>query len=335
MEKHIDGFRLYELLEQFQNKRICVLGDMMLDEYIWGKIERISPEAPVPVVDVKNITLRLGGAANVIHNILSLGAIPFPIGLIGEDENGQKLLEEFKRLGINTIGLQIDKGRPTTIKTRVLAHNRQQVVRIDRETCQPIPENILEHIIHLIETNIEHIDAFLFEDYNKGAIIPELIKKVVEIAKKHNKITTVDPKFDNFFAYKNVTLFKPNIREIENAMGIKIESEEKLHEAGKELLKQLQPDALVITRGEKGITLLEKGSDKLLNVATKAREVYDSSGAGDTVISTLTVALTAKASLTEATCLANYAAGIVCEETGTVPIRLEQLQQAINIAFPI
>ncbi|MEN3038037.1 MAG: D-glycero-beta-D-manno-heptose-7-phosphate kinase [Candidatus Kryptonium sp.] len=315
--------RLLDLFKNFDKVKIAVVGDIMLDRYIWGNVNRISPEAPVPVVEVEDEDSKLGGAGNVANNIKSLGAFPLLIGVVGDDKEGEMLFELMKEQGFDTGGIIVDNSRPTTVKTRVIAHN-QHVVRIDRESKEPINYTIQERIKEIILQNVYEINAIIIEDYNKGVIVKNLIHDLVEIAKRFGIVITVDPKFDNFFEFKNVTVFKPNRKEVEDALGRKLDSEDKVIEAGKTILEKLKCEYLLLTRGEKGMTLFNKNGE-IKHIPTKARKVADVSGAGDTVISTLTVALASGADIIESATLANYAAGIVVEEVGVVPVNREKL----------
>ncbi|MCX7762838.1 MAG: D-glycero-beta-D-manno-heptose-7-phosphate kinase [Candidatus Kryptonium sp.] len=315
--------RLQNLFKNFEKAKIAVVGDIMLDRYIWGNVSRISPEAPVPVVEVEDEDSKLGGAGNVANNIKSLGAFPLLIGVVGDDREGEILFELMREQGFNTGGIIIDSSRPTTVKTRVIAHN-QHVVRIDRESKEPINYTIQERIKEIILQNVYEINAIIIEDYNKGVIVKNLIHDLVEIAKRFGIVITVDPKFDNFFEFKNVTVFKPNRKEVEDALGRKLDTEDKIIEAGKTILEKLKCEYLLLTRGEKGMTLFNKNGE-IKHIPTKARKVADVSGAGDTVISTLTVALASGADIIESATLANYAAGIVVEEVGVVPVDREKL----------
>lgn len=321
-----DKLDLY--FEKFKNKKILIVGDVMLDHYMEGIVSRISPEAPVPVVEVKNEFTRLGGAANVAYNLFSLGAEPLLIGLIGKDQAGNDLKKIMRDLNCNTNFLISDENRPTAVKTRIIAHD-QHVVRADRESKEKISRQIFKLVIAAIEKNLPQVDAVLIEDYNKGLLTAELIKEIIAQARKLNKIITVDPKFENFFEYKSVTLFKPNRKEIETALGIRIDSIKELERACLKMIKQLKCDYILITLGEKGMFLMDAGKN-FSQLATKARKVHDVSGAGDTVISTLTLALAAGADIEDAITLANYAAGAVCGEVGVVPITPLMLRQVFQ-----
>ncbi|MGE5681805.1 MAG: D-glycero-beta-D-manno-heptose-7-phosphate kinase, partial [Bacillota bacterium] len=310
--------RLEELREGFKGKRIAIIGDMMLDCYFWGDVKRISPEAPVPVIEIDNEFYRFGGAANCALNILKLGGIPIPVGIIGYDNNGSIFTGLMEEAGISSHGIIIDDSRCTTAKTRVIAQN-QHIVRIDQEKKNYIGSEIEQKLLEYIDRNIKNIDGIILQDYNKGVLTPRLIEEMINLSNRNNVIINVDPKFTNFFNYKNVTVFKPNRKETEDAFGIRIRTEEDIVNAGKRLLDRLNARYVLLTLGEQGIAIFEKGQ-KVRRIPTKARKVADVSGAGDTVISTLTVALTAGADICEASYLANFAGGLVCEEVGIVPI---------------
>ena len=315
--------RLKKLFENFSGKRIAVVGDLMLDRYIWGNVNRISPEAPVPVVEVKEESASLGGAANVANNIKSLGGEPLLIGVVGDDHEGEMLFNIMEKNGFNTSGIVIDKERPTTVKTRIIAHS-QHVVRIDREVKRPVGYTIRERIKEIVMHNLYNLDAIIIEDYNKGVVVRELIKDIIKLANENNIIITVDPKFDNFFEFQNVTVFKPNRAEVERVLGVRLTSDDEIADAGKKLVNRLNCNYVLLTRGEKGMTLFEKNGN-IMHIPTKAKKVADVSGAGDTVISTLTLALAGGASIVESAVLANYAAGIVVGEVGAVPVDKDKL----------
>jgi len=323
----ISNKRLNDLKKGFDGKRIAVIGDMMLDGYFWGDVKRISPEAPVPVLEVEDEFFRFGGAANVAYNILTLGGIPIPVGVIGNDTYGQIFSSLLKEKKIDSAGIVIDNERPTTTKTRVIANN-QHVVRIDKESKAYINNHIESKILYFIESEVNKIDGIILQDYNKGILTPSLISKIISIANKKNILITVDPKFDNFFEYKNVTVFKPNRKETETVLGIRIKSDKDISSAGRNLLQKLNSKYVLLTLGEGGIAVFEKG-DKERRMPTKAIKVADVSGAGDTVISTLTIGLAAGADIYEACFLANYAAGIVCGEVGIVPIEKDLLFKTV------
>ena len=323
----ISNKRLNELKKSFNGKRIAVVGDMMLDGYFWGDVKRISPEAPVPVLEVEDEFFRFGGAANVALNIFTLGGIPVPVGVIGNDNYGSIFSSLIKEKNIEDQGIIIDNERPTTTKTRVIA-NSQHVVRIDKESKAYINNKIESKILSYLESELGKLDGIILQDYNKGILTPSLISKIISLANKKNILITVDPKFDNFFEYKNVTVFKPNRKETETVLGIRIKDDKDISSAGRNLLQKLNSKYVLLTLGEEGIAVFEKG-DKERRMPTKARKVADVSGAGDTVISTLTIGLAAGANIYEACFLANYAAGVVCGEVGIVPIEKERLFETI------
>ena len=319
--------RIKELEKNFSGKKIAVIGDMMLDGYFWGDVKRISPEAPVPVLEVEEEFFRFGGAANVALNISTLGGIPVPVGIIGYDNYGTiftSLLNEFK---IMDDGIVIDESRPTTTKTRVIADN-QHVVRIDKESKDYIKESTEKKLFKFIENQINELDGIILQDYNKGVLTESLIKNVIDLANKSKKLITVDPKFENFYCYKKATVFKPNRKEAEAKLGAKIFTAEEISIAGKKLMEQLKAKYLLLTLGEEGIAIFENGKP-VERMETKARKVADVSGAGDTVISTLTIAMAAGADIMEACYLANYAGGLVCEEVGIVPIEQKKLFETV------
>lgn len=319
--------RLNKLLASCEGKRIAVVGDLMLDRYIWGNVSRMSPEAPVPVVDMETEQARLGGAANVAKNIQSLGGQPFLVGVIGADNSGRQLMEIVRDSTLPIDGIIADDSRPTTVKTRVIAHN-QHVVRIDRESKSDISYTIQNNIMDVLSRNIHSIDGIILEDYNKGVIVKTLLKQIIDLANTHKKIITVDPKYNNFFEYKNVSVFKPNRKETEEALGKRLMNDHDVEFAGKSLLERLNAQSVLLTLGERGMSLFEQDGS-MSHVETKAQTVADVSGAGDTVISTLTVALASGATMKEAATLANYAGGIVCGYVGIVPIDKNELRNTI------
>lgn len=319
--------RLLQLKKNLKGKRIAIVGDMMLDIYFWGDVKRISPEAPVPVLEVENELYRFGGAANCALNITTLSGIAEPVGVIGYDSYGtvfNSLLNEQK---INRNGIIEDDSRPTTTKTRVIADS-QHIVRIDKENKEVLNKNIQNKIFEYVSSIIKKLDGIILQDYNKGVLSSSLIKQLIKLANKNGVIITVDPKFNNFFEYKNVTVFKPNRKEAEDVLGVKIKTDNDISFAGNELLKKLNAKNVLLTLGEGGIAVFEKNKPEM-RMPTKARKVADVSGAGDTVISTLTIALAAGADIYEASYLANYAGGLVCEEVGIVPIEIDKLFDTI------
>jgi len=321
--------KIERLFDNFRDKKILVLGDLMLDRYLWGVVRRISPEAPVPVVEIEREFARLGGAANVGNNVKSLGGTPYLVGIIGEDRSGEEILSILSETQLPVEGIVQDPERPTTVKTRVIAHN-QHVVRTDRENRTPIAGDVLNQLKQTLLRLIPRVDAIIIEDYNKGLIVAELISFAIQTAKQFQKPVMVDPKFDNFFAYREVAVFKPNRKETEEALGMRLNTRQQIEKAGHLLFEKLNPNCLMITLGEEGMAVFES-SNQVSYVPTRARKVRDVSGAGDTVISTLTMALASGASFPEAASLANRAAGLVCEEVGIVPIDRDRLLQTYLI----
>jgi rfaE bifunctional protein kinase chain/domain len=319
--------RLKTLFSDFNGKTIAIIGDLMLDRYYWGNVNRISPEAPVPVLEVDSESARLGGAANVANNIKALGGTPVLFGAVGGDQNGKTLKEIATANGFDTKGIINDPDRPTTVKTRVIAHG-QHVVRIDQELRSDISKQIQSELLKRLEDNISKIDGIILEDYNKGVLCRSLIRDAITLANKFDKIITVDPKFNNFFEYKNVTVFKPNRKETEEALGMRLNDNHSTEIAGEKLLEELKANSIIITRGEFGSSVFSK-EDITHHIPTTARKVADVSGAGDTVISTLTMAIAAGSSLLEASIIANTAGGIVCGEVGIAPINKEELFQIL------
>jgi len=320
--------RLTQWLGRFTKTRILVVGDLILDEYVWGTVDRISPEAPVPVVWVERESAMPGGAANVANNIRALGGQVTLLGVVGHDERGERLRQELARCGIATDGIFSDAGRPTVGKTRVIAHH-QQVVRIDRERLDPVEGKVLESLLNMATDLIPTMDGIILEDYGKGLIQPSLLKPVVALAKRHKKILMVDPKEEHFALYRGVTGLTPNKKEASLATGIRIRDEESLLSAGAKMMKRLKPEVLLVTLGEEGMCLFSQDGTPPIKIPTVAREVFDVSGAGDTVIAVFTLAKAAGASFLEAAQLANAAAGVVVGKVGTATCSPEELMEQV------
>ncbi len=335
--------KLKNIINKFNRAKILVVGDLILDEYIWGSVERISPEAPVPVLWAKKRTFVPGGTANVANNIRSLGGQVTLLGVTGKDANSKILLGQLKKRKINTKGIFIEPERHTTVKTRILA-GHQQVVRVDWEHTHDLPKELNSMILKYIEKNIRLFDAVIVEDYGKGVINVALLEKLISLAKAHEKIITVDPKEDNFQYYRGVTSITPNRKELENAIrNLKIKdttnrfrinidrlfTEKDVDTSAAEILKYLNLDSILVTLGEQGMKLFQKGGS-LTHIPTVAQEVFDVSGAGDTVIAAFTLALCAGASQLEAAHIANFAAGIVVGKLGTAVITSKELLERIK-----
>lgn len=315
--------RFNEIAADFPNQKIIVFGDLMLDTYFWGRADRISPEAPVPVVQVDRIEHNPGGAANVAWNLASLGAKVEVAGLTGNDIEGNVLRKMLNERHIGCEGVIVDDSRPTTVKSRIIAHG-QQVVRADREETKIPSEQIIEQLFKQFSILLDSADGVILQDYNKGVLNAKSIPALLEIARQFKIPVYVDPKKENFTLFKKIRLFKPNLNEFRAAYPLKIE----LLEAGTSLRNKIKADLILITRGEEGLSLFMK--DGHHHIPTRARNVHDVSGAGDTVISTFVLADLSGATPPEAATLANYAAGRVCEEVGVVPINLDMLAEMIN-----
>jgi D-beta-D-heptose 7-phosphate kinase/D-beta-D-heptose 1-phosphate adenosyltransferase len=321
---------LNKIISGFSKAKVLVVGDFILDEFVWGKVERISPEAPVPVVNVERESFMPGGALNVANNIRTLGARVYPCGVVGRDLHGRMLVKTMRREGIDTGGVIFDASRPTTLKTRVIAHS-QQVVRFDREDSRPMTQSDLKRILEFITKTIPTIDVIIIEDYGKGVIVPELLTQVLRQAKTFKKPVLVDPKEKNFPYYRGVTVITPNRKEAYAAYGKREDGKvPDLYEVGKGLIKKFVCDAVLITLGEEGMMLFER-SGEVTKIQTAAQEVYDVSGAGDTVIATVSLALAARASLKEAAVISNLAAGIVVGKLGTATVTQEELSASLAL----
>ena len=319
---------LIRAVRGFRNKRILVMGDLMLDRFIWGAVSRISPEAPVPVVEIKEESTRLGGAANVASNIRSLGGIPIPVGVIGSDFEGNRLREEFRAIGSPVGGLVVDRQRPTSIKTRIVAHH-QQICRTDREDRSPLSSGIQTRVAEKFEASLPSADAVIVSDYAKGLISPALLRRTLLRARDLRKIVCVDPKMRDFAAYRPATVITPNTAEAEHAAGMAISGTRDLLRAGRKILGISGIEYLLVTRGEEGMALFESGS-RVTYIPTVAKEVFDVTGAGDTVIAILALSLSAGLSILEAAVLSNLAAGIVVGKLGTASVTPEELISAIH-----
>ncbi len=316
---------LFDLIDRFPKIKILVVGDFMLDRFIWGDVTRISPEAPVPVVHVTDESVHLGGSANVVSNICALGGQALPVGLVGRDEPGSILFAEMEKLGVGTHGMVIDPGYQTILKTRIIAHN-QQVVRVDREKLQPSQAKNLNEIQKQVLGYLGESHALIISDYGKGVIGPQLLENLANTFP--DKLTAVDPKDPNFEHYKKFQVITPNQAEAERMSGITITDETSLKKAAKVIFEKLSCRHLLITRGEHGMALFQ-GPSNYTAIPTRAREVYDVSGAGDTVISTYTLARAAGATPHQAALLANAAGGVVVSKLGTATLTVEELKTAV------
>jgi D-glycero-beta-D-manno-heptose-7-phosphate kinase len=314
------------ILNECKKKKILVIGDLILDRYIWGKVSRISPEAPVPVVEVSHENFLLGGAANVAHNIVSLGGHTTIVGIAGKDRGGDIIKKMMEEKGINCEGVFCGS-RATTVKTRVIAHN-QQVVRFDREDKTRVDGKTLGGLLDYIGNAISGHDAVVISDYKKGVVSAELVREILKKARLKKLFVSVDPKVGHFHYYQHVSLITPNVNEASVASGIDIKDEQSLMEAGRLLLRKLSCNAVLITRGEQGMSLFR--DDAVVHIPTAAQNVYDVTGAGDTVIAAFTLAYAAGARMEEAAVIANHAAGIVVGEVGTAVVTPEQLRKSLS-----
>jgi len=317
-----------KIIARFPKVKVLIAGDLILDEFLWGNVSRISPEAPVPVVHVRSESFMPGGAANVANNIHALGGKAYLAGVVGMDERGSILRQELDKRGVGVEGIVIDGERPTTLKTRVIAHH-QQVVRIDKEKIEPLSAGIVDQIIDYIKEMIGQIDAIIIEDYGKGVVTPRLLQEILRLARRHKKIVTVDPKEEHFHYYKGVTAITPNHHEAAQAAGVKMKDMDSIAKVGKALLNKLKCEAVLLTLGESGMQLFEK-QGRVTHIPTVAQDVFDVSGAGDTVIGTFTLALAAGANMQDAAKVSNFAAGIVVGKVGIGVVTQEELLERIR-----
>jgi D-beta-D-heptose 7-phosphate kinase/D-beta-D-heptose 1-phosphate adenosyltransferase len=319
-------------ISKFDQCRLLVIGDLMLDEYLRGEVDRISPEAPVQVVAVQKEDFTLGGAGNVVNNVVALGGKVSAVGVIGTGRNGQLLLNMFNELGVETEGVIKESGRITTQKTRIIAanHANQQVLRVDREKKQDISLSSLEIITRYIEDKIPDVDVVLISDYGKGLITESMLSGVIASAKKHKKMIIVDPKGLDFSKYSGVSLLTPNKKEAALASGVEIIDESSLEKAAYKILQNIDIDKLLITCGQDGMVLFERKKEPF-RVQAEARQVFDVSGAGDTVLAVLGLAVASGASIHNSVAVANTAAGIVVGKAGTAAVSKQELTWALKI----
>jgi D-beta-D-heptose 7-phosphate kinase/D-beta-D-heptose 1-phosphate adenosyltransferase len=321
-------------ISKFDQGHLLVIGDLMLDEYLWGDVDRISPEAPVQVVSVQNEDFALGGAGNVVNNVVALGGKVSAAGVIGTGRNGRLLLDMFNELGVDTEGILKEIGRITTRKTRVIAvnHANQQVLRIDREKKQDISTSTLGKMVRIIEDKMPDIDVVLISDYGKGLITRSMLSQVIASAKKHKKLTIVDPKGLDFSKYSGVSLLTPNKKEAALASNVEIIDEPSLEIAANKILQNVDIDQLLITCGKDGMVLFERNKEPF-RVKAEARQVFDVSGAGDTVLAVLGLAAASGISIKNSLIIANAAAGMVVGKTGTATVSKQELASALKIVM--
>jgi D-beta-D-heptose 7-phosphate kinase/D-beta-D-heptose 1-phosphate adenosyltransferase len=320
--------RARRIVDGFATRRLLVFGDLMLDRFIWGAVRRISPEAPVPVVEVDRESQHLGGAGNVVANLVALGASAVPVGVSGDDANADLLKAEFRRAGVDTRAIVRDATRPTTTKTRIIAHS-QQVVRADRERRHEVAPAIANALVRAFVERLEEADAVVVSDYDKGLLAGDLLTRALAAARERGVPVCLDPKVRRFAAYRPVTAVTPNHHEAEAATGMACATDDEIEACARRIGEMLGGPAVLITRGEAGMTLLD-AEDRLSHIPAVAREVYDVTGAGDTVIATFALALAAGAEMREAAALANHAAGVVVAKVGTATVSPDELVSSVE-----
>lgn len=323
--------KLERHIQRFSQANVLVVGDLILDHYVWGNVSRISPEAPVPVVHVESESLQLGGAANVYHNLVALGARADICGVVGTDEGGHAMLKQLGARRRGRGGVIIDSERPTTRKTRIIAHN-QQIVRFDIERKDALSGSIERRIVKYVTSRLHEISCLVVSDYAKGVVTPTLMAELGRLASSRNVPIVVDPKVEHFSYYKGVTIITPNHLEAQQGAGLHKSDDRSTQNAGPLLQQRLGCDAVLVTRGEHGMSLFESNGSSW-HIPTTAQQVYDVTGAGDTVVSTVSLALSTGASFREAAVLANQAAGLVVGMVGTATVTREQLKEAIHHAW--
>jgi rfaE bifunctional protein kinase chain/domain len=319
--------QLNEGMSRFRSKSILVIGDIMLDQFIWGKVSRISPEAPVPVVEVERESTMLGGAANVANNLVSLGSKVLLCGVVGNDRPGQEVISELEDMGVDIGGISVESTRPTSVKTRIVAH-AQQVVRYDLEKRSSLRSSSIQHILSFIREKKDHISAIIFSDYGKGVLSRKLMHGVAEIIGNTVPVA-LDPHVKNFPLYRNVTVITPNKAQAAEITGMEIRDEHSLAKAAKRIMNNHRCKAALITRGEEGMALFEEGGG-VTQIRSIARKVYDVTGAGDTVIAAFTLAIASGLDMKSAAFLSNIAAGIVVGEIGTSTVKMDVLKRSAS-----
>ena len=322
--------KLERYLHRFAQARVLVVGDLILDHYIWGRVHRVSPEAPVPVVHVESESLQLGGAANVFKNVVSLGGQADLCGVIGSDEGGHSLLKELGSYRRSRGGVIIDSDRPTTRKTRIVAHN-QQIVRFDVEQRASLSPSVERKIVRYVTSRLSEVTCLIISDYAKGVVTASLMTHLRRLASSYKVPMVVDPKIEHVQNYSGATVITPNHLEAYQAAGLTANMERPIDEVGPLLQQRLNCEAVLITRGEEGMSLFE-GKKKHLHIPAVARQVYDVTGAGDTVVSTLALAMSTGAPIRDAAALANHAAGVVVGMVGTASVTRAQLKEALTHA---
>ncbi len=327
MKTRISKKRAFEIIDRFRHAKVLVVGDIMVDQFIWGKVSRISPEAPVPVVNVTSENLLLGGCANVLNNVFSMGGQVAVSGIVGSDTMGKWLVDTLQKMDIDTAGVIVEQGRPTVVKTRVIAHS-QQVVRFDREDTSPVTRDSLQKIVAYIQSTQNDLGAVIISDYNKGVFSEQLVREIRTITAERGIILCIDPKQSDFSLYQGCDLLTPNRQEMERALGREMKGREDLVQGGSALIRDFGFGALLVTMGEEGMTLFEH-EGAVTHIPAVAREVFDVTGAGDTVIGVFALCVAAGATLTEAAILANHAAGIAVGKVGTAPVYRDELKETL------
>lgn len=330
MPARLELRRLEKLLDGVRHVRLLVVGDVVLDEYLWGDVERVSPEAPVPVVHVRRESMVLGGAGNVVRNVVALGASCDFCAAVGDDRAGDRVLELLAELGVDPSGILRVPDRPTTRKTRVIARS-QQIVRFDRETTEPVAPPVARRLLAAIDAALPRVHGVVLEDYGKGLLAPRVVRAAMRRFEAAGTPVSVDPKSD-WTAYRGAALVKPNLREMEALVGARIQTRDELARAAARLRRRLGGAVLVVTRGAAGMTLFSDDA-RGVEVPTPPREVFDVQGAGDTAIAMLTLALRAGGSLLEAAVLANAAAGVVVGKIGTATASPDEVRERLPAAL--
>jgi D-glycero-beta-D-manno-heptose-7-phosphate kinase len=329
MQRIMSKKRAIAIIDRFSWSGVLVVGDIMADHFIWGRVSRISPEAPVPVVEVTRDNFMLGGCANVLNNIFAMGGRVYPAGVVGSDETGAKLISEFRSRGVDTDGIVVEEGRPTTLKTRIVAHG-QQMVRFDREDRRPVQAKSIRKILSYIRSIRDDLGALVVSDYSKGVVTRPLLDGIRKEIAGRPIFTCVDPKQKDFALYEGFDIITPNHHEASQAAGEEILNGQDHVRIGMKLLDKFSFRAILITRGEAGMSLFEKdGRVRHTAFPTEAREVFDVTGAGDTVIGVLALCMASGATFQEAAYLANHAAGIVVGKVGTATVTREELKKVL------
>ncbi|MCD6487480.1 MAG: D-glycero-beta-D-manno-heptose-7-phosphate kinase [Syntrophobacterales bacterium] len=332
MKDIINKKRALDIISRFHSSKVMIVGDVMIDQFIWGKVSRISPEAPVPVVKVTSESLLLGGCANVLNNVFSMGGKVAVSGIVGSDNMGIWLVDKLEKMNIDTAGIIVEHGRPTIVKTRVVAHS-QQVVRFDREDKRPVSRDSLQKIIEYVDSMKDSLGAVVISDYNKGVFSEELVNGIKGITSERGILLCIDPKQSDFSLYRGSDLITPNHQEMERALGMELETTDDITKGGRTLIKRFDFGALLVTRGEEGMSLFENDGS-VTHIPTVARNVFDVTGAGDTVIGVFALCAAAGATFKEASALANHAAGITVGKVGTAPVYQNELKKYYEQASP-